>query len=211
MKYLFILLLSLSLLAFAQDNQSTDGSAETTPSETVSQEDATTPTDMTTDATAATEEATDATDANATEADATETVAEPPSFLELLSNDDRLSTLALLLAATDFITPLEGGSFTIFAPTNYAFNVATERLAEQLSDPQAISDVLMMHIVEGTFTSADLNDGDSLNNLTGGALALTLVDGNLHVNDTTILEADVQAGTIVIHVVDNVFPPASAE
>ena len=70
--------------------------------------------------------------------------------------------------------------------------------------------VLTYHVVPGTYTAADLKDGQELTTVEGGKLTVS-VDGDMvKVNEATVEKADVNASNGVVHVIDKVVvPPAS--
>ena len=108
------------------------------------------------------------------------------------------------------------GPFTIFAPTNAAFEAYLGQMGmsadEALADADTLAALLQAHIVSGTNDASMVVDlaGGTLTTLAGTELAIT-VDGDVvTVGDATVLEVDVVADNGVIHVIDTVLsPPAS--
>ncbi len=117
-----------------------------------------------------------------------------PAVLELLSNPE--------------------ASLTVFAPTDAAFAAALEALgltAEALlAQPELVTAVLMYHVVPGVFNAEAIValDGAILGTrLFETALAISVVDGSVMVNDATVVAADVAASNGVVHVIDTVLVP----
>ena len=94
----------------------------------------------------------------------------------LLQATPSLSTLVTALQAANLVAALQGpGPFTVFAPTNDAFNKLPPKLLQYLLDhPDKLSQVLLYHVVAGKALSTDLSNGQVLptlnafNNLTVG-------------------------------------------
>lgn len=187
MKKLCMLLLLCSTLVFAQDDAATSTTTETTSTETT--------TEITVEGDTPTEVSTEVTDAVETK---------PVGLLELLSQDDRLSTFTLLLAASDLLSSLESSEYTLFAPTNYAFNLATEELVDVLADSDAVIALLRGHIVAGALPQAELSDGTEITSANGASFTVKSDGVSVVIGDASVLQADIAAGSSLIHVVDSV-------
>lgn len=127
-------------------------------------------------------------------------------------------TLTTALTEAGLVETLKGdGPFTVFAPTDAAFEKLPDGTLEKLlQDPKGdLTEILTYHVVPGEVYAADLveQDGQKIKTLEGDELTVdvsdagdvTLIDdeGN-RVNVTT---ADVQASNGVIHVIDSVLMP----
>ena len=76
--------------------------------------------------------------------------------------DESLTTLLTALEEADLVDTLNDGSYTVFAPTNDAFDALPEgALDALLADQDLLTQVLQYHVVEGNVGSADLEEGDS--------------------------------------------------
>jgi uncharacterized surface protein with fasciclin (FAS1) repeats len=129
------------------------------------------------------------------------------------SGNADLSTLVAALTAADLVTTLEGtGPYTVFAPTNAAFS-DIQSTVDTLLEPGNKTDlqqVLTYHVVPGTYTAADLKDGQKLKTVEGQDLTVSVKDGVVKVNDATVEAADVNASNGVVHVINKVLvPPAN--
>ncbi|MDB2494758.1 fasciclin domain-containing protein [Flavobacteriaceae bacterium] len=141
-----------------------------------------------------------------------------PTVVTFAVADPSFSTLVTALTdltpATDFETTLEGeGPFTVFAPTNEAFSALPA-----IPEEEALTQVLLYHVVGGNVTSSDLtNPGETTaETLQGDSITITLPgsEGNIAnitdasgATDIGIVAVDVQAGNGVIHVLNKVMIP----
>lgn len=111
--------------------------------------------------------------------------------------------LNLLLDGTELETILDGpGPFTLFAPTDAAFEQLAADTLEALIDDETI---LRYHVVAAEWDAAHLPNGN-LTTIQGSDLT---IDGMM-VNDATIIEVDLGASNGIIHVIDRVLDPEDA-
>jgi len=143
---------------------------------------------------------------------------EPMNIAEIAAADDNLSTLVGALQRVDLVAVLEGdGPFTVFAPTNQAFEDLGVDL-NTLSD-EALEEILLYHVLGGQVASGDLAEGQTYATTaaqTGpGDTQLSVLiekasNGTVTVNGlATVTGADISATNGVIHVVDQVLLPLS--
>lgn len=125
-----------------------------------------------------------------------------------LNNPETFSSLTAALVSADLVETLEGdGPFTVFAPTNAAF----EAIASVTLTPEELVTVLTYHVVDGNVRSGELSNGNvttrNLQDVTvtinGGSVTLT--DSNDNV--VNVVLADVQGTNGVVHVIDAVLLP----
>ncbi|MFM7300069.1 MAG: fasciclin domain-containing protein, partial [Crocinitomicaceae bacterium] len=127
--------------------------------------------------------------------------------------DNGFSTLATAVVTAELLPVLTDpfSEFTVFAPTNAAFdNLATALntdLAGILALPN-LADVLTYHVVEGTVLSTQLTAGP-VATVNGEDVIVTLSNG-VQINDATVTLADVLADNGVVHVIDGVLLPPTA-
>ena len=137
-----------------------------------------------------------------------------------IGNSD-FSTLVAAMEAADpvVIEALEGtGAFTVFAPTNEAFEnlLATLGITGQdlLAERELLTEVLLYHVVSGAVVAEDVLelDGESVPTLlSDNAISITIVDGGVVLNDVVnVIQTDIEASNGVIHVIDDVLLPTSA-
>ena len=126
-----------------------------------------------------------------------------------------LSVLVDAAVATDLVGALSDpdAELTVFAPTNDAFVALLGALgADGLDDlpVDLVTDVLLYHVVPAAALSTDLTDGMVLPTLGGGELTVDLSDGVMIDgvgSSASVIAADVEAGSSVVHVIDTVLLP----
>lgn len=121
------------------------------------------------------------------------------------------TTLVAAVKAAGLVETLKGaGPFTVFAPTNDAFNKLPAGTVDNLLKPEMKKDltgVLTYHVVSGAMKAADLKDGQVLKTVQGGDLKVSVKDGKVMINGATVTIADVVSSNGVTHVVDAVLLP----
>jgi len=126
-----------------------------------------------------------------------------------LSNSD-FSILVAALQKADLVGALQGeGPFTVFAPTNAAFEKLLAALnisASDLLNQPDLAKVLLYHVVSGKVMSTDLSNGLEAATLNGEKVKFDLSSG-VKVNQSGVTAADIEAGNGVIHVIDTVLVP----
>ena len=152
-------------------------------------------------------------DSETTASTAATTTMSDETIAAVASGNADLSTLVAALKAGDLVTTLEGtGPYTVFAPTNAAF-ADIQSTVDTLLEPGNKTDlqqVLTYHVVPGTYTAADLKDGQKLKTVEGQDLTVSIKDGVVKVNDATVEKTDITASNGVVHVINKVLvPPAS--
>jgi len=146
----------------------------------------------------------------------TETTAmteEPGTIVEVAQGNDDFSTLVAAIVAAGLGDALSGeGPFTVFAPTNAAFEALPEGLLEKLLLPEnkdVLTAILTYHVVSGKVMAADVTAGD-VATLEGSTIAIT-TDNGVMINDATVTATDVEASNGVIHVIDQVIVPPTVD
>lgn len=121
------------------------------------------------------------------------------------------STLVAAVTAAGLVETLKSsGPFTVFAPTNEAFNKLPSGTVDKLLKPEMKADltkVLTYHVVPGSFKSSDLKDGQKLKTVQGEELTIGYKDGKWSVNGANITIADVISSNGVTYVIDAVLMP----
>ena len=137
------------------------------------------------------------------------------TLVENASGASTLTTLVSAVQAAGLVETLSGpGPFTVFAPTNAAFEAVPSGALESLMMPanqSRLQGVLTYHVVPGRLTAASLRDGQRLTTVNGETLMVTKADGRVMVGNAkgmaTVTQADVYASNGVAHVVDAVLMP----
>lgn len=141
------------------------------------------------------------------------TMAVTDNIVEVAQANADFTTLVAAVVAADLATTLSGaGPFTVFAPTDAAFEALPAGILEKLLLPKnkaVLAKILTYHVVAGKVLSTDLTETE-VGTVEGSKVAITLTDG-AKVNDATVTTADVMASNGVIHVIDKVLIPASVD
>lgn len=103
----------------------------------------------------------------------------------------------------------EGGPYTVFAPTDIAFESLPEGTLDNFrNDKERLNRLLAYHVINGEYRASDLKNMDSLASLGTEKLAVsTTTDGTIMVGDATIVEPDIIASNGIIHGTDKVLIP----
>lgn len=121
------------------------------------------------------------------------------------------NTLAAALQAAGLADTLKGkGPFTVFAPTDDAFNKLPAGTVETLLKPEnkeKLKAILLYHVVSGDVTAAQAMKLSSARTLDGQDVKISTDSGTVMVNDAKVVKADVSASNGVIHVIDTVLLP----
>ncbi|NBC87458.1 MAG: hypothetical protein GVY25_14825 [Bacteroidetes bacterium] len=126
-----------------------------------------------------------------------------PTITELAGNASNLSTLAGALGQAGLDDDLNGdGPFTVFAPSNAAFQQID--VNDLTSDSDLLEEVLTYHVVQGEITASDISDGQTVETLEGETLRFSVSNGGVQVNGANVTTADLQASNGVVHVIDGV-------
>ena len=137
---------------------------------------------------------------------------EPVDIVDTLVADGRFKTLVQAVELTDFARGLKApGPFTVFAPTDEAFDKLGPDFLEALFDPKRrglLLEVILYHVVTENLTAAAIiamNPPVELETMRGPTVLVTLIDRTqLEVNKVKVIETDISATNGIIHVVDEV-------
>jgi uncharacterized surface protein with fasciclin (FAS1) repeats len=123
-----------------------------------------------------------------------------------------LSILVEAVAAADLVETLEEpGPYTVFAPTNEAFEALGGKL-EELLEPQnkeELAEILTYHVAAGEVSSGELEDGQKIETVQGEDVEIGIEGEEVTVNGAKVVIPDVAASNGIVHVIDEVLiPPA---
>lgn len=143
--------------------------------------------------------------AMATDAAATGTI------VDIAAGNPDFSILVAAVTKAGLAETLSGpGPFTVFAPTNAAFEQALTDLGltqdELLASPD-LAAILTYHVLPAAVMAADITGPSEQTTVQGEALAVAPEDGAVKVGDATVTQADLVASNGVIHVIDRVLLP----
>ncbi len=147
-----------------------------------------------------------------------------PDIVSVAAGNSDFRTLVAAVKAADLVTTLQGdGPFTVFAPTNSAFDALPPSTVPTLLKPEnkaQLQSVLTYHVVAGEVKAADLvkaiKDNGGVYNVqtvNGGTLSAQLIDGAPYLidenrNAARITATDIHASNGVVHVIDKVVLPS---
>ena len=134
------------------------------------------------------------------------------TILQIANADRNLSTLIKGLKAADLEEILNGiGPFTIFAPVNFAFSklAPADSFEDMIRDGNKtrISDIVSYHVIAGKKMLRDFINGQKLKTINGKDVAISVKDGEVHINGAKILAKDRQGSNGIVHSVDTVNIP----
>jgi transforming growth factor-beta-induced protein len=135
-------------------------------------------------------------------------------IVALATSTSDLSTLVTAISTADLTSALQGeGPFTVFAPTNDAFDNLEDGVLETLLDnPDVLAEVLQYHVVSGKVMSTDLMDGNVTTLLSGKSISVSIMDGVVTLNgNAMVTNADIEATNGVVHLIDEVLLPEGFE
>lgn len=134
-----------------------------------------------------------------------------PSIVEIATSNPDFSTLVAALQAANLVEALSGeGPFTVFAPTNAAFEKLAASLHLEVADLLELpnlSDILLYHVASGSVKAEQAVELGTIETLQGASVEASARDGNVFINDSQVISADVEASNGVIHVIDTVLSP----
>lgn len=135
----------------------------------------------------------------------------PKDIIDVAAASADHTTLVAAIKAAGLVETLKGaGPFTVFAPTNAAFNALPAGTVDGLLMPEKKADlinILTYHVVAGNVKAADLKDGQKVKTLQGGELTVSIKEGKVMINGANVTAADLASSNGVIHVIDAVLMP----
>lgn len=146
-------------------------------------------------------------DANAFEGSKSEKPA--GSVVDIAVSNPDFSILVEAVSKAGLVDALSAdGPFTVFAPTNEAFNALFKQLGiKGIADLTAdqLKPILTYHVVSGKVMSTDLSN-TSVATLNGQKVKIDLSNG-VHINESKVVKADISGKNGVVHVIDRVLIP----
>ncbi|CAN5799806.1 hypothetical protein BH10BAC2_BH10BAC2_30750 [soil metagenome] len=123
------------------------------------------------------------------------------------------TTLVAALKQADLVTSLaNAGPFTVFAPTNEAFNQLPAGTVEGLmkdDKKEDLQDILQYHVTLSALKAESFTDGQTLGMVNGDNVTVSVKDGKVTLNGTAHIIASIPASNGIVHVIDAVLlPPA---
>ena len=130
-------------------------------------------------------------------------------IVETAVNAGTFNTLVKAVEAAALVEILKSpGPYTVFAPTDEAFNKLPEgTLDSLLQDIPKLKRIVLYHVAFGDVRAEDLMQIEEAETVEGSVLAIESTDG-IKVNDIKVLKTDILTDNGVIHVIDGILIPA---
>jgi uncharacterized surface protein with fasciclin (FAS1) repeats len=137
------------------------------------------------------------------------------NIVQVASGSKDHTTLVAAVKAAGLVDALSNaGPFTVFAPTNAAFDKLPAGTVDGLLKPEKkedLIDILQYHVSVGVYKTENLQDGQVLGQVNGGNITITKKDGKWMVNGTATIIASIPTSNGIIHVIDGVLLPPPAK
>ncbi len=133
-----------------------------------------------------------------------------PNIVQVASGSKDHTTLVAAVKAADLVTSLSNaGPFTVFAPTNAAFDKLPAGTVEGLLKPEKKSDlenILGYHTYVGILKAEYMQDGQEFDMVYGGKVKITKDGDKTFINGSEIV-ASIPTSNGVIHIINDVLLP----
>ena len=135
----------------------------------------------------------------------------PLSVVDIAVNNPSFTLLVQALTKAELVSTLqEDGPYTVFAPTDDAFKALFKSFGvsgiSELSK-EALTPILLSHVVGGNVTSGQLSNGDVQTLNPAKKVAINITGGVTIDGDIKVVLTDVQGSNGVVHVIDKVILP----
>jgi uncharacterized surface protein with fasciclin (FAS1) repeats len=121
------------------------------------------------------------------------------------------TTLVAAIKQAELVEVLKkSGPFTVFAPTNAAFDKLPKGTVDGLMKPdkkEALGDILQYHVSVGIYKEDMLQDGQTIGQVNSQNITISKKDGKIKINGTANIVGTVQASNGIIYVIDEVLLP----
>ena len=147
-------------------------------------------------------------------ADTAETSTEGETIVDVAAANGSFNTLVAAIEAAGLAETLNGeGPFTVFAPTDQAFEALPAGVLDKLLLPEnqeVLSQILTYHVIPAEVPSSEITPG-AVETVEGEAVDIAVDGGTVSVNGATVAMPDVMASNGVIHVIDSVLVPPTVD
>ena len=135
-----------------------------------------------------------------------------PNIVQIAVGSKDHTTLVTAVKAAELVDALSNaGPFTVFAPTNAAFDKLPKGTVEGLLKPEkkdALADILQYHVFVGVLKTENMQDGQTYGEVNGSNIKIVMQDGKPTINGKAHILASIPASNGIIHVIDEVLLPA---
>ena len=134
------------------------------------------------------------------------------TVVDIIVGSEDHNTLETAVIAAGLVDALSGeGPFTVFAPTDDAFDALPEgTLDAVLADMDLLTSILTHHVAEGSVLSTDLANGMMVTTLNGTELMVTIDANGVMIDNAMVTIADIVADNGVVHVINAVLTPETS-
>ena len=134
-----------------------------------------------------------------------------PNIVQVAIGSKDHTTLVAAVKAASLVDVLSNaGPFTVFAPTNAAFDKLPAGTVEGLLKPDqkdALKNILEYHTYVGTLKTDYMQDGQAFEQVNGGKITISKKDGKTMVNGVATIITSIPTSNGIIHVIDEVLLP----
>ncbi len=139
---------------------------------------------------------------------------EGETIVDIAAANGSFDTLVAAIQAAGLAETLSSeGPYTVFAPTDEAFEALPEGTLDTLLLPEnqeALTQILTYHVVSGEILASDIETG-AVATVEGGDVDVVADAGSVTVNGAAVTQPDIVASNGVIHVIDTVLLPPSLD
>ena len=132
-------------------------------------------------------------------------------IVETAMKSGSFKTLSTAIKAAGLADTLKGsGPFTVFAPTDEAFDKLPQGTLESLLRPEnkeKLKAILTYHVVPGDMLAADVSPMKTVSSVNGEPLTIKAEGENIMVNDAKVTKSNIDCTNGVIHAIDKVLMP----
>jgi transforming growth factor-beta-induced protein len=135
----------------------------------------------------------------------------PSTVVDVVVNSPILNTLKTAVIGANLASTLSGkGPFTVFAPTDRAFEALPDGLLDALiSDVPALQSILSYHVVSANASASSLTSGKFVTTVNGKSVVAKIDGGSLYINNSKVTVRDIKADNGIVHIIDAVLLPPS--
>ncbi|HMT34208.1 MAG TPA: fasciclin domain-containing protein [Chitinophagaceae bacterium] len=134
-----------------------------------------------------------------------------PNVVQVAIGSKDHTTLVTAVKTAELVDALSNaGPFTVFAPTNAAFEALPPGTVEDLLKPEnkeKLTTILQYHVYVGVINTDLMQDGQSLGMVDGGNVTISKKENKLFVNGNAEIVGSVKASNGVVHVINSVLLP----
>lgn len=132
------------------------------------------------------------------------------TITEATAENLRFSTLNKALKATGLDQALSQGEYTVFAPTDAAFNALPQDVVDELMQPESretLKKILTYHVVPGNMRAEEVSGQSTLRTLEGDEISVRMIGQNVLIDNAVVNTANITTKNGTIHAIDRVLLP----